>query len=108
MRTGTRLSAETPPGSTGWRADPAAGRWIFNDPLATAANGITRVVLRERSRRPGVFVFRIDARHPLAAPQPVSLPVQFAIGIGRTSAVCATTAFAPSSCRSGTRGAACS
>ena len=106
--TGNRLSAETPPGSTGWRADPAAGRWIFNDPLATAPNGITRVVLRERSRRPGVFVFRIDARRPLAAPQPVSLPVQFAIGIGRTSAVCATTAFAPSSCRSGTRGAACS
>ena len=105
---GNRLSAETPPGSTGWRADPAAGRWIFNDPLATAASGITRAVLRERSNRPGVFVFRIDARRPLAAPQPVSLPVQFAIGIGRTSAVCATTAFAPSSCRSGTRGAACS
>ena len=72
---------------------PGGGRWIFNDSLATAATGITRVVLRERSNRPGVFVFRIDAAGP-GGPAGLGLPAQFAIRIGRASA-CATTAFAP-------------
>ena len=105
---GPRLSTGTPAGSSAWRADPAKGRWIFSDPAATTGGGISRVVLRQRTGQPGVFVFRIEARHALENPQPLNMPAQFAIGIGRASASCATTAFATLSCRNGTSGAACS
>ena len=68
-------------------------RWVFSDPLATAAGGITRVVLRERSRPAGRFVFRIAVRRPLPPPRPLHLPAQFSIRIGRPNAApCATTA----------------
>jgi DNA-binding beta-propeller fold protein YncE len=107
---GPRLSARTLPGSTGWRADRGATRWVFRDGSATAAGGITRIVLRDRSRRrPGLFTFRIEVRRSLAAVSPLSPPAQFAIGIGTPgTSACATSGFALASCRAGTAGLVCS
>jgi hypothetical protein len=69
-------------GAAGWRTNRATTRWTFRDPSGSAARGITKLTLRDRSARsPGVFALKLNARTLTAGPPAPPLPLRFAFGI---------------------------
>ncbi len=107
----TLFDGDIGPGAPGWRPNGGFTRWTFKDPAGSAASGITKLTLRDRSSRsPGVLAFKITARAPAQGPSTPALPLTLRVGIGVSVADrCAGTAFASDACelRSAGRVARC-
>jgi parallel beta-helix repeat protein len=81
------------PGGSGWSVNAARTRWRFTDPTG-AHGGITRIVVRDRSRREdGLLRFVVKGRGgTLVLPAPSAVRASFLAG---TAGECAALVFGP-------------